>query len=207
MELVLQHCGKTSWIALLLVLPLTFKPFNNLICCKTGLMWVVKCATSLFNLLQKYKYLCKTETTCNNPVFDKYLLCTCAKSGNPWMLQAPNLHLAMQSLTTWLVLHQLTKEGIKIISVIICMHASDATPVCFKKYWQPFLLIFFYIWQNYYIHVIIIFLWFFSIFVSCLVTMTNSNCTWTPPHGCLFLTATFSHHSKGAKHLLIKNSC
>ena len=31
-------------------LPPTFKPVNNLICCKTGLMWVVKRATSLFNL-------------------------------------------------------------------------------------------------------------------------------------------------------------
>ena len=30
------------------VLPPMFKPVNNLICCKTGLMWVVKCATSLF---------------------------------------------------------------------------------------------------------------------------------------------------------------
>ena len=29
----------------------TFKPVlkNNLICCRTGFMWVVKCATSLFN--------------------------------------------------------------------------------------------------------------------------------------------------------------
>ena len=27
-----------------------FKPVNNLICCKTGLMWVVKRAKSLFNL-------------------------------------------------------------------------------------------------------------------------------------------------------------
>ena len=31
------------------VLPLMFKPFNNLICCKTVLMWVVRRATSLFN--------------------------------------------------------------------------------------------------------------------------------------------------------------
>ena len=31
------------------VLPPMFKPVNNLICCKTGLMWVVKRATSLFN--------------------------------------------------------------------------------------------------------------------------------------------------------------
>ena len=38
MQLVLQHCCKTSWIAMLRVLPLTFKPVNNLICCKTGLM-------------------------------------------------------------------------------------------------------------------------------------------------------------------------
>ena len=29
----------------------TFKPVNNLICCKTGLMWVAKRAISLFNLL------------------------------------------------------------------------------------------------------------------------------------------------------------
>ena len=78
----------------------TLKPVNNLICCKTGLMWGVKRATLLFNLKQKCYYHCKTETTCNNPVFDKYLLCTCAKSGNPWILHAPNLHLAMQSLTT-----------------------------------------------------------------------------------------------------------
>ena len=30
-------------------LPPMFKPVNNPICCKTGLMWVVKRATSLFN--------------------------------------------------------------------------------------------------------------------------------------------------------------
>ena len=34
---------------MLLVLPPTFKPANNLICCKTGLIWLVKGATSLFN--------------------------------------------------------------------------------------------------------------------------------------------------------------
>ena len=48
-QLVLQDCCKTSWIAMLRVLPTMFKPVNNLICCKTGLMWVVKRATSLFN--------------------------------------------------------------------------------------------------------------------------------------------------------------
>ena len=31
------------------VLPLMFKSVNNLIYCKTGLMWIVKRATSLFN--------------------------------------------------------------------------------------------------------------------------------------------------------------
>ena len=31
------------------VLPPTFKPVNNLICCKTGLIWVVKRAMSLCN--------------------------------------------------------------------------------------------------------------------------------------------------------------
>ena len=36
-------------IAMLGVLPPTFKPVNNLTCCKTGLMWVVKRATLLFN--------------------------------------------------------------------------------------------------------------------------------------------------------------
>ena len=34
---------------MLRVLPPLLKPANNLICCKTGLMWVVKRATSLFN--------------------------------------------------------------------------------------------------------------------------------------------------------------
>ena len=34
---------------MLRVLPRTFKPVNNLICCKTGLMWVVKRTTSLYN--------------------------------------------------------------------------------------------------------------------------------------------------------------
>ena len=33
------------------VLPSTFKSVNNLICCKTGFMWVVKRGTSLFNSL------------------------------------------------------------------------------------------------------------------------------------------------------------
>ena len=41
------------------VLPLTFKPINNLICCKTGLMWVVKLATSQFNLV--LQQCCKTS--------------------------------------------------------------------------------------------------------------------------------------------------
>ena len=34
---------------MLRVLPPKFKPVNNLICCKTGFMWMVKRATSLFN--------------------------------------------------------------------------------------------------------------------------------------------------------------
>ena len=39
---------QTSLIAMLRVLPPMFKPVNNLICCKTGLMWRVKRATLLF---------------------------------------------------------------------------------------------------------------------------------------------------------------
>ena len=49
LQLVLQHCCKTSWIAMLRVWPPTFRAVNNLICCKAGLMWVVKCAKLLFN--------------------------------------------------------------------------------------------------------------------------------------------------------------
>lgn len=41
-QLVFPHCCKTSWIAVLRVLPPTFKPVDHLICCRTGLMWVVK---------------------------------------------------------------------------------------------------------------------------------------------------------------------
>ena len=37
MQLVLQRCCRK---AMLHVLPPTFKPVNNIICCKTGLMWV-----------------------------------------------------------------------------------------------------------------------------------------------------------------------
>ena len=48
-QLVLQHCCKMSWIAMLRILPPMFKPVNNLICCQTGLMRVVKCTTLLFN--------------------------------------------------------------------------------------------------------------------------------------------------------------
>ena len=44
---------------MLRVLPPTFKPVNNLICCKTGLMWVVKLATSQFNLV--LQQCCKTS--------------------------------------------------------------------------------------------------------------------------------------------------
>ena len=50
MQLVLQHCWRTSWKAMLRVFLATFNPVNNLICCKTGLIWLVKHATSLFNL-------------------------------------------------------------------------------------------------------------------------------------------------------------
>ena len=49
MRLVLQHCCKTSWIAMFRLLPPVFKPVNNLICCKTGLMWVGKRPTLLVN--------------------------------------------------------------------------------------------------------------------------------------------------------------
>ena len=48
-QLVLQHCCKTSSIAMLRVLPPMFKPVNKLICCKRGLMLVEKRAISLFN--------------------------------------------------------------------------------------------------------------------------------------------------------------
>ena len=41
-QLFFQHCCKTSGKAMLRVLPPTFKPVNNLICCKAGLMWVCK---------------------------------------------------------------------------------------------------------------------------------------------------------------------
>ena len=50
-QLVMQHCCKATWIGMLRGLLTSFKPVNNLICCKTGLMWVVKRATSLFNSL------------------------------------------------------------------------------------------------------------------------------------------------------------
>ena len=40
-QLVLQHCCKTSRIAMLHVLPHILKPVNNLICCKTGFILVV----------------------------------------------------------------------------------------------------------------------------------------------------------------------
>ena len=49
MQLLLQHCCKTSWKAMLHVLPHTFKPVNNLTWCKTGSTRVVKRATSLCN--------------------------------------------------------------------------------------------------------------------------------------------------------------
>ena len=56
-KLVLQHCCKTSWIAMLRVLPPTFNTVNkNLICCKTCLMWVEnaqhRCSTSFAAMLQ-----------------------------------------------------------------------------------------------------------------------------------------------------------
>ena len=50
-QLVSPHCCKTSWKATVRVWPLTFKPVrpvNNLIFCKTGLMWLRKSATLLF---------------------------------------------------------------------------------------------------------------------------------------------------------------
>ena len=49
LQLVLHHCCKASCKVMLRVLAPTFKPVNNLICYKTGLMWVFKRATSLFN--------------------------------------------------------------------------------------------------------------------------------------------------------------
>ena len=48
-SLKVRKKGQQKWIAMSRVLPNTFKSVNNLICCKTGLMWMVKRATSLFN--------------------------------------------------------------------------------------------------------------------------------------------------------------
>ena len=52
---------KRSWIAMLHVLPPTFKHVNNLICCKTGLMWVAKRAIAPFNSF--CRWCCKTSCT------------------------------------------------------------------------------------------------------------------------------------------------
>ena len=56
-------------------LPPTFKPVNNLICCKTGLMWVVKRAISLFNLL--YSNVARQVARFHAPLL---ILLTCAFS-------------------------------------------------------------------------------------------------------------------------------
>ena len=45
---------------MLRVLPAMFKPVNNLICCKTGLMWVGKRTIATQLVLQQY---CKTSST------------------------------------------------------------------------------------------------------------------------------------------------
>ena len=45
-----EHEKEVQKLATMLhVLPLTLKPVDNLICCKRGLTWVVKRATSPFN--------------------------------------------------------------------------------------------------------------------------------------------------------------
>ena len=49
MQLVLQHCYKTSCKAILRLLLPSFKAFNNLACSNKGLMSLVKRATSPFN--------------------------------------------------------------------------------------------------------------------------------------------------------------
>ena len=81
---VLHHCCKISLIAILRVLPPMFKPVNNLICCKTGLMWVVKRATSLFNSF--CSNVAKQVARFLLPVFP-YL--TWKKAGSMWRLHSP----------------------------------------------------------------------------------------------------------------------
>ena len=72
--------SKTSWIAMFCVLPPSFNPVNNLICCKTGLMWVVKRATLqrcktiwMFfcrPFLRTLNYLCKIDMKTKSFRFD-----------------------------------------------------------------------------------------------------------------------------------------
>ena len=60
---------------MLRVLPLAFKPVNNLICCKTGLMWVIKHASIAIQLvLQQY---CKKSCIFLVACFSAALVLSC----------------------------------------------------------------------------------------------------------------------------------
>ena len=56
---------------MLRILPPMFKPVNNLICCQTGLMWVVKHTNTAIQLI--LKQCCKTSCTFFVPPFFRTL--------------------------------------------------------------------------------------------------------------------------------------
>ena len=54
------------------VFPPTFTPVNNLICCQTGLMWVVKRETTAIQLV--FQQCCRTSCTCFVARFFRFYL-------------------------------------------------------------------------------------------------------------------------------------
>ena len=114
---------------MLRVLPPTFKPVNNLICCKTGFMLVVKRATLLYNSFCSnvaWQVKCFFVAQFSEPL--KFLALTSASSSGAsffaWQRRARNKWLVMNRKGPWEGYRRQAKRRLArcLLPAFLCAH-------------------------------------------------------------------------------------
>ena len=159
MQLVLQHCCRTSWIAMLCVLP----PMSNLSCDKSGCRqvwaWVVKHATSLFNLfcsnvarqvarflLPVFPYLKGLGAVCSHPTNTYFKKCSLEGLSNALfaVFSLDPLYIPLESYYEWMVIHWHRDQD--LIQQFVTKGARCVRFLCAAAPFQEVLLI---LWSTY----------------------------------------------------------
>ena len=159
MPLVLQHCYRTSWIAMLCVLP----PTSNLSCNKSACWqvwtWVVKRSTSLFNLfcsnvarqvarflLPVFPYLKGLGAVCSHPTNTYFKKCSLEGLSNALfaVFSLDPLYIPLESYYEWMVIHWHRDQD--LIQQFVTKGARCVRFLCAAAPFQEVLLI---LWSTY----------------------------------------------------------